>query len=357
MQSFVRGRSVRGSLRLPEAALSRWNEGWAAASSALDHRVVRRALAIFPDRSLLLTTLAVLGVACGLIIAALLSRDPREAGAYAVACIMIGGAIALGLRHTEHDPVLSEATLAAVREEAQQEARQEAQQHMRAVAHDLKAPLLTVTSYLELIADGAFGALPEEARAALHRAAEVSTRAQSVVDSTLHRDTTPDAALAPVALLEAEPAVTRVNLDRVLSDVMAALNASMRARGATVSVEGRLSTVLGDEPSLFRVIENLVQNAIKFCPADTTPRIAIRSSVLQSGAVEMIITDNGPGMPSDPTLLATSGVRGVNADGLPGHGLGLATVARLVARLGGTLTFESPTTGGGTTVRIVLRGG
>ncbi|MCA9847573.1 MAG: HAMP domain-containing histidine kinase [Dehalococcoidia bacterium] len=295
-------------------------------------QAVERAFPALRDRSLLLTALAAIGVVSGLIIAALLSRDPREAGAYAVACLMIGGSIALGLRSRE---VIVEVDPVA-----------EAHQQMRAVAHDLKAPLLTVSSYLELIADGAFGDVSEDVRAAVRRAVAVSERAQTVVDSTLRREA--------IGEPQAEYTALRVDLNRTLSDVLSALNCTMRDREATVAIEGRLPLVLGDDPSLFRIFENLVQNAIKFCPADVHPQVGIRSRRLDAESVEITITDNGPGMPSDADILVYRGARGANAAGTPGHGIGLATVARLVTRLGGSVRFEAPAEGG-TTVRLTLR--
>lgn len=287
---------------------------------------------MFRDRSLLLTTLAVIGAVGGLLIAALLSRDPREAGAYTVACLMIGGSIALGLRGREV--------------ESRVDPLAEAQQQMREVAHDLKAPLLTVTSYLELIADGAFGAVSDDVRAAVTRAAAVSERAQTVVSSALR----PEALEAPAA---AEATWVRVDMNRILSDVLGALNCSMRERHATVTVEGGLPVVLGDDASLFRVIENLVQNAIKFCPDGTVPQIGIRSRRVDSATFEVTITDNGPGMPGDTDRLVYRGARGENAAGTAGHGIGLATVARLVTRMGGTVRFEDGAEGG-TLVRLTL---
>ena len=287
------------------------------------------------DRSILLTTLAVLGAISGLLIAALLSRDPREALAYTVACVMIGGSIALGLRGREVD-----------RTSAGARAPTEIDQQMRSVAHDLKAPLLMVTSYLELIADGAFGAVSDDVRAALTRAAEVSERAQTVIDSTLRRDdpaTTMLTRLAPV------------DLNRVVSDVVGALNCSMRERQANVAIEGRLPSVMGEDAAMFRVLENLLQNSIKFCPTGTTPQIAVRARRLDAHTVELTISDNGPGIPDDAERLIYRGARGRNALGVPGHGIGLSTVARLVTRMGGTVRFESPTEGG-TVVRLTLRG-
>lgn len=309
------------------ARSARWSEASHASLTALE-----RTIPAFRDRSLLLTTLAVIGVVGGLLIAALLSRDPREAGAYTVACLMIGGSIALGLRGREVEPRVDPLT--------------EAQQQLREVAHDLKAPLLTVTSYLELIADGAFGAVSDDVRAAVTRAAAVSERAQTVVSSALR----PEALDAPAV---AETTFVRIDMNRILSDVLGALNCSMREHDVTVAVEGRLPVVLGDDASLFRVIENLVQNAIKFCPEGTVPQIGIRSRRIDGATFEVTIKDNGPGMPRDAERLIYRGARGDNATGTAGHGIGLATVARLVTRMDGTVRFEDAPERG-TLVRLTL---
>ncbi len=318
------------------AASARLSEVPPSVSSAIE-----RTIPILQNRSLLLTALAALGAFSGLLIAALLSRDPREALAYTVACLMIGGSIAIGLRGREVDRASAEAHAAA-----------EVDQQMRSVAHDLKAPLLTVTSYLELIADGAFGVVSEDVRSAVMRAAAVSERAQTVVDSTLGREGLGREGL--VATVTPSAALVPVDLDRVFSDVVGALNSSMRERQANVAVEGRLPSILGEDAAMFRVLENLLQNSIKFCPSGTAPRIAVRSRPLDAGAVELTISDNGPGIPDDAERLIYRGARGANALDVPGHGIGLSTVSRLVTRMGGTVRFESPLQGG-TVVRLTLR--
>lgn len=299
---------------------------------------IERAIPALDDRSLILTTLAALGAISGLLIAALLSRDPREALAYTIACLMIGGSIALGLRGREVDRASAEALAAA-----------EADQQIRSVAHDLKAPLLTVTSYLELIAGGAFGAVSEDVRAAVTRAAAVSERAHTVVDSTLRHDDSAGAGAGAATLTQLTP----VDLNRVVSEVVSALNYSMRERQADVAIQGKLPSVMGEDAAMFRVLENLLQNSIKFCPTGTTPHISIRSRRVDAHAVEVTISDNGPGIPDNAERLIYRGARGRNALGVPGHGIGLSTVARLVTRMGGTVRFESPLEGGAV-VRLTL---
>src|SRR3546814_15621467 len=123
---------------------------------------------------------------------------------------------------------------------------------MRAVAHDLKAPLLTVTSYLELIADGAFGEVSDEVRAALTRAAAVSERAQTVVASTLRPESIDRAA-------GVEDTRTRVDMNHSLSDVLVALHDSMRDRHATIDVQSRFPPVLTDSVPRFRLLEHILK--------------------------------------------------------------------------------------------------
>ena len=60
-----------------------------------------------------------------------------------------------------------------------------AQQEMASIAHDLRGPLSTVTSYLDLIAEGALGPVSDDTRVAAQRAAEASHRARTLVESAL----------------------------------------------------------------------------------------------------------------------------------------------------------------------------
>ena len=192
--------------------------------------------------------------------------------------------------------------------------------------------------------------MSEDVRAAVTRAAAVSERAQTVVDSTLRRDGSTGGASGTETVTRLAP----VDLNRVVSDVVGALNCSMRERQANVAIEGKLPSVMGEDAAMFRVLENLLQNSIKFCPTGTAPQIAIRSRRLDAQAVELTIADNGPGIPDDAERLIYRGARGRNGLSVPGHGIGLSTVARLVTRMGGTVRFESPSEGG-TVVRLTLR--
>ncbi len=315
------------------------------APSGLSIEAVRAAVLPIQRHPFVLTVLAGLGALLGLTVASLLASDPREAGVYAVACLMIGGGIVLGRQTRADERALAlEAERAAVRDSLRDEVRDE----VRSVAHDLRAPLLTVSSYLELIAQGHFGDISPEAQAALRQCATVTGRAQTVVETTLRaRSAEADvaAALDPV-----------VNLGHVVSDVLDALTGSMREHRAEVAVAGRLPAVRGDETALFRVFENLLQNAMKYGAPGVPPRIGVTWRRIEGGEVEVSVRDNGRGIAAEQReAILQSGVRGDASPG--GFGLGLPTAARLVSRMGGTLTIDSRCgSERGTVVRVTLPG-
>ncbi len=300
---------------------------------------------------ILLTVLAALGALTGLAIAALLARDPREAGAYAVACVMIGGAMAMGQRAR---PDLDADRAREQRAAADARATQAAQDELRSVTHDLRAPLLTVSSYLDLIAQGAFGPVSDEARAAVRHCASVAGRAQDVVEATLRPSRLDAAGEDP------QPAAPLpVDLARVCADVLEALDANMRDRRAQVEMPRPLPPVGGDETALFRVFENLLQNSIKYARPDVPPRIQVSWQRVHGGAVQVSVLDNGIGIAAhERTAVLGLGVRGAAGQG-PGEsglGLGLATATRLVTRMGGTLTIDPRSGGQGALVRVTLPG-
>ncbi len=126
--------------------------------------------------------------------------------------------------------------------------------------------------------------------------------------------------------------------------------ASARVRALVES----LPRVLGDQSRLFRVFENLVQNAVKYaCPGEA-PMVMI-TGASEGGRAEILVRDHGIGIPAadcervfDATVRASNGVS-VAA----GHGLGLATVRRLVRDLGGEIWIDQ-TNLDGTAIRLSL---
>ena len=208
---------------------------------------------------------------------------------------------------------------------------------VRATAHDLRAPLLTVRTYLELLAEGAFGALPAEARQAATEAGRAAERAQTV---------------AADALGSGVRRCETVELRDVLDEVVAGLRAQIAASQAQIEVDA-LPAVAGDRDALYRVFANLIENSLKYARPERPPRVAVWAES-HGSRCSIAVRDWGIGIPSEEQGgVFTRGVRAQNSDGAAGSGIGLATVSRLVQLHGGEVWVD-PNVTDGTCVRVSL---
>jgi len=108
------------------------------------------------------------------------------------------------------------------------------------------------------------------------------------------------------------------------------------------------------DPSLLdRVLENLVDNALKY----STPAGEVRLSARRDGAqMAVLVEDDGPGIPpADLPRIFDPFFRAVRTDSVAaGSGLGLSICKGLVEAMGGRIHAESPI-GAGRGTRITLR--
>ena len=211
-----------------------------------------------------------------------------------------------------------------------------------AIAHDLRSPLVTVRSYIELVDQGSYGPLPIEARRALERAVEASAKAQALVESTLRRQR---------GIERGDDWTGRevAQLDAVLRDVRIGLGAQIAGSGARIEV-APLPPVLGNRQALQRVFQNLVDNAIAHAAPGSVPRIRVAASLL-GGRCEVEVRDWGTGIPAAEREQVFS--RYARGQSSRGSGIGLATVRQLVDEMGGSVWID-PDCHDGTSVRLSL---
>jgi PAS domain S-box-containing protein len=117
--------------------------------------------------------------------------------------------------------------------------------------------------------------------------------------------------------------------------------AQARAAGRPVrlQVDDLPDSLRCDPQGLRLVIKVLVDNALAFSPAGS--EIELTGRMAASG-IELLVRDGGTGVPPhDAARIFDKAYRGINADGLPGHGLGLYMARSVLEVHGGTISLQT----------------
>lgn len=207
---------------------------------------------------------------------------------------------------------------------------------MRAIGHDLRTPLKTLASFLDN-ADGAGGAAL--VGAARDMALELAGLVDAIVEhGRVHeqplrvRETTLAAVLRRVADLHAIEIAEREAVIELAADV------ALRV----------------DPDLLTRALGAVVDNALRYTRPDAPPRIRFEGRE-EADRIVLAVEDDGPGVAAADRLAAVQPLVRLGAGrATPGHGLGLATAARVCTHLGGTLRLTAPVQLGGCRVEIEL---
>jgi signal transduction histidine kinase len=109
-------------------------------------------------------------------------------------------------------------------------------------------------------------------------------------------------------------------------------------RSLRLRVSGAPRAML-DRGIFVRVLENLVENAVKFTSGDGLVEVRV---IAEPGSIRVEVCDDGPGIaPADASRLFAKFAQVSRADGSRGFGLGLAFVRLAVEAHGGTVGVRS----------------
>jgi signal transduction histidine kinase len=219
---------------------------------------------------------------------------------------------------------------------AQVKASQQAQRDFVAnVSHDLKTPLTAISGWSQALLDGAADA-PDERQRAAETIYNEAGRMERMVNELLD--------LARIESGQLQLKMRPVDLSQIVADVHHGQLPRARAKDIELTLDAADSlAVVGDPDRLTQIFTNLADNALAYTPAGGRVHLATR---VANGAVEGIVTDSGPGIPTNelPRVferfyrLEKSRARGENGRG---SGLGLAIVYELVTAHGGQISVSS----------------
>ena len=117
----------------------------------------------------------------------------------------------------------------------------------------------------------------------------------------------------------------------------------LEQRDATIEVED-LPVVLANPDNMYSVLQNLVMNSINYARPDVPAVVRICAGRVRDGW-RITVRDNGVGIPEHRRVDIFSLFSRVDRD-VAGHGIGLATVARIITAHGGRVGAEAAPDGG-----------
>ncbi len=202
-------------------------------------------------------------------------------------------------------------------------------------SHDLQAPLVTISGYLELLAQEYAEELAGPGADWLDRVQHAADRMSELVTSLLGFSRS-----GHVARRE------EVSLPELVSRVEDDLAGLLAETGGRVEVDPDSPTVLGDGPQLRQVVQNLVQNALKYRHPERPPVVRVAAAATGSDWL-VTVADNARGVPADERdTVFTMFRRGAGDEGGgTGHGVGLSSCRRIVERHGGRIWVEDAADG------------
>ncbi|MCA9230654.1 MAG: HAMP domain-containing protein [Planctomycetales bacterium] len=220
------------------------------------------------------------------------------------------------------------------------------QEFVANVSHELKTPLSSIKAYTETLLNGAIED-EQNAERFLHRIDDQADRLNELI-------------LDMLSLARIESGSTSFEMASVpLSRVVAACLESYESRfaAAKVALRNELGPdevlVRADEESLFQVLSNLIDNAIKYTPEEGV--VSIRCQADGDKAV-IEVSDTGVGIASEHQERLFERFYRVDkarSRELGGTGLGLSIVKHLCQSMGGRVSVESEV-GRGSTFRVRL---
>ncbi len=207
---------------------------------------------------------------------------------------------------------------------------EELETFISSVAHDLKAPLRAIEGFNNIIVEDYAAQMSEEGRTLLDRISENAKQMANLINDLLLFSRVAKAEITPVSL----------EMKKIAQSVYEELcTEDQKKRFSLVVTE--LPIAKGDKKLIRQVLENLIDNAIKFTEPKPNPQITITGT--NTGVANIYsIKDNGVGFnPKYSGHVFELFSRMHNGAEFSGTGVGLAIVKKIIQRHGGRVWAET----------------
>jgi len=197
------------------------------------------------------------------------------------------------------------------------------------VSHDLRSPLITIKGFAGAIKDDIKENRYERVEADLKRIENAAEKMQFLLEDLLE--------LSRIGRI-VNPSST-ISMYQIACEVCELLHGVIVNKKINIIVDKNLPDAYGDISRIREVVQNLVENAVKFLETDDNPTIKLGFRKTDNDTI-YFVQDNGPGIDPQYHKKIFGLFDKLNA-GTEGTGIGLALVKRIVELHGGKVWVES----------------
>lgn len=199
------------------------------------------------------------------------------------------------------------------------------------ISHDLRAPLLTISTFSKVLAEDVGELSSAESIDIVHRIRRAACRMDDLLQNMLEYS----------RVSRAQTRLEEVPLAEIVKDVLVQHQGVIKERQARIEVQEPLPSAGGARPLLSQVLSNLLTNALKYTPPDRQPVVRIGARETERTVV-LRVEDEGIGIaPEHQERIFRMFERLHGVSEYPGTGIGLALVRRAAERMRGRVWVES----------------
>ncbi|MES2688859.1 MAG: tetratricopeptide repeat-containing sensor histidine kinase [Bacteroidota bacterium] len=213
---------------------------------------------------------------------------------------------------------------------------------IKIVAHDLRSPIAGIMTLVRMIRQDANELTKEEFAEYIELVEKAGGNALNFIEDMLYFNRT-----------NKELVKKEVNIEKLIESCVSILQPQANIKKQQIHFSVQPVFIKVNEEKIWRLINNIVSNAIKFSPPSTQVTISTR---VENDALVIAIKDEGTGIPDSVkdkmfTMFSMSGFSGTNGE--QSYGLGMAISKQIVDAHNGRIWFETAI-GKGTTFYVEL---
>jgi signal transduction histidine kinase len=198
------------------------------------------------------------------------------------------------------------------------------------VSHDLRAPVRTINSFVDILFEDFGGQLPGESQDYLDRIKRAGKKLDHLIDDLLQ--------LSRVSRVDMSR--RQINISKIVEEEVQLLRETHPDKLIDVQIAPGLET-LGDEGLIRILFQNLLSNAWKYTGRTPDPVVQIGVKTIDHQKT-FFVKDNGIGFDMRYVDKLFAPFQRLHSDAeFEGNGVGLATIKRIINRHGGNIWPES----------------